>query len=41
MRVDEIWRYPVKTMAGEQLQQVRIGQLGIGGDRGRKMDFPA
>jgi len=34
MRVDEIWRYPVKTMAGEQLQHVRIGQLGVEGDRG-------
>lgn len=34
MQVDEIWRYPIKTMAGEQLQHVRIGQLGIEGDRG-------
>jgi len=33
MRVDEIWRYPVKTMAGEKLQRVRIGQLGLAGDR--------
>ena len=33
MRVDEIWRYPVKTMAGERLQRVRMGQLGIVGDR--------
>jgi uncharacterized protein YcbX len=33
MKVTEIWRYPVKTMAGEKLQQVRIGPLGIEGDR--------
>ncbi len=33
MKVAEIWRYPVKTMAGEKLQQVRIGPLGIEGDR--------
>ena len=25
----EIWRYPVKTMAGEMLQRVRMGPLGI------------
>jgi uncharacterized protein len=33
MKVTEIWRYPVKTMAGEKLQQVRIGSLGVEGDR--------
>jgi len=33
MRVTEIWRYPVKTMAGEKLQRVGIGALGIDGDR--------
>jgi uncharacterized protein YcbX len=33
MKVAEIWRYPVKTMAGEKLQQVRIGPLGLEGDR--------
>ncbi len=33
MKVAEIWRYPVKTMAGEKLQRVRIGPLGIEGDR--------
>ena len=31
--ISEIWRYPVKTMAGEKLQKVRIGSLGIEGDR--------
>jgi len=33
VKVTEIWRYPVKTMAGEKLQRVAIGPLGIEGDR--------
>ncbi len=33
MRVTEIWRYPVKTTAGELLQRVAVGPLGIEGDR--------
>ncbi len=33
MKVTEIWRYPVKTMGGEKLQRVRMGPLGIDGDR--------
>ena len=33
MKVKELWRYPVKTMAGEQLQRAAIGALGIEGDR--------
>src|SRR5512139_126335 len=33
MRVAEIWRYPVKTMAGEKLQRARVGPLGVEGDR--------
>ena len=33
MKVTEIWRYPVKTMAGEKLQRVRSGPPGIEGDR--------
>jgi hypothetical protein len=33
MKVTEVWRYPVKTMAGEKLQRVRLGPLGIEGDR--------
>jgi uncharacterized protein YcbX len=32
--VKEIWRYPVKTMAGERLQATNVGSLGIPGDRG-------
>jgi len=33
VKLTEIWRYPVKTMAGEKLQRVGIGPLGIEGDR--------
>ena len=33
-RVVEIWRYPVKSMGGEQLRTCDLGDLGIPGDRG-------
>jgi uncharacterized protein YcbX len=33
MTISEIWRYPVKTMAGEKLRRAAIGPLGIEGDR--------
>jgi hypothetical protein len=33
VNIAEIWRYPVKTMAGEKLQRARLGPLGIEGDR--------
>lgn len=33
MNITEIWRYPVKTLAGEKLSRVRLGLLGIEGDR--------
>jgi len=33
MQVAQIWRYPVKSMAGERLDRARIGPLGIEGDR--------
>ncbi len=33
MRLSEIWRYPVKSMAGEQLTEAEIGDEGIPGDR--------
>jgi hypothetical protein len=33
MKIAEIWRYPVKTMAGEKLERVAVGPLGIEGDR--------
>lgn len=32
-RVKEIWRYPVKGMAGEPLSSATIGEVGIPGDR--------
>ncbi len=33
MYVKEIWRYPVKSMAGEQLQSAHLTENGIDGDR--------
>ncbi len=33
MQIAEIWRYPVKSMLGEQLEQAQIGPDGIQGDR--------
>ncbi|MGH7926142.1 MAG: MOSC domain-containing protein [Candidatus Binatus sp.] len=33
-KVREIWRYPVKSMAGERLSRANVGALGIPGDRG-------
>jgi uncharacterized protein YcbX len=33
MRVSEIWRYPVKSLKGERLEETEITKLGIPGDR--------
>jgi len=33
MTVAEIWRYPVKSMGGEQLNRAAISEFGIAGDR--------
>jgi uncharacterized protein YcbX len=33
-RVREVWRYPVKSMAGERLEHCEVGELGLDGDRG-------
>jgi hypothetical protein len=33
-RVREVWRYPVKSMAGERLEGAGVGELGLYGDRG-------
>ncbi|MGH9795752.1 MAG: MOSC domain-containing protein [Candidatus Acidiferrales bacterium] len=33
MHVAEIWRYPVKSMAGERLKEAELGADGIPGDR--------
>lgn len=46
-RVESLWRYPVKSMRGEELQEVFVGFGGVFGDRlyaihnsGAKEDFP-
>ena len=33
MYVAELWRYPVKSMAGERLLKVNLTPLGLDGDR--------
>jgi uncharacterized protein len=33
MHVSEIWRYPVKSLKGERLNETKITQFGIPGDR--------
>jgi uncharacterized protein YcbX len=33
MFIKEIWRYPMKSMAGERIAQAEVGELGIAGDR--------
>ena len=33
MRVSQLWRYPIKSMAGESVQRARVTDLGIEGDR--------
>jgi uncharacterized protein len=33
MRVLELWRYPVKSLQGERLEEAEVGVLGIAGDR--------
>lgn len=34
MQVTTIWRYPVKSMQGEELTEASVGEFGIDGDRG-------
>ncbi|MEU5701085.1 MOSC domain-containing protein [Streptomyces aurantiacus] len=34
MRVDQLWRYPVKSVGGERLTAATVDALGIEGDRG-------
>lgn len=33
MKIAELWRYPVKSMAGEMLDHAHLNSLGIPGDR--------
>jgi uncharacterized protein YcbX len=33
MWLDAIWRYPIKSARGQQLESARLGELGVPGDR--------
>src|SRR5919107_5163514 len=33
MRLREVWRYPVKSMGGERLEEAEVGDTGLAGDR--------
>jgi len=33
MRIKELWRFPVKSTAGEPLDRIAVGPLGFEGDR--------
>lgn len=33
MRIDELWRYPVKSMGGERVSSVAVSERGLSGDR--------
>lgn len=33
MRIQELWRYPVKSMAGERIESAEVTEAGIAGDR--------
>lgn len=34
MHLEQLWRYPVKSIGGERLESVAVGMMGIEGDRG-------
>jgi hypothetical protein len=36
-RIARLWRYPVKSLAAEPLQAVRVGTLGLEGDRAQAL----
>jgi uncharacterized protein YcbX len=38
MQVAELWRYPVKSAAGERVNRVQVGRLGFADDRMQKFD---
>ena len=40
MHVAELWRYPVKSMAGERLEEAELGEAGIAGDRVLHVEGP-
>lgn len=33
MRVEQLWRYPVKSVGGERVEHVTVTQFGFDGDR--------
>jgi uncharacterized protein len=33
MRIEQLWRYPVKSMQGESLPSVAVDEWGLIGDR--------
>lgn len=37
MRIAELWRFPVKSLAGEAVERVEVGAEGIPGDRGLRV----
>ena len=37
--VDSLWRYPVKSMRGEELDEVFVGYSGVYGDDGLSPAF--
>ena len=39
-KVESLWRYPVKSMRGEELSEAFVGFAGIYGDRLRLLAFP-
>jgi len=40
MRVLELWRYPVKSLGGERLDAVEVGEAGLVGDRAWGVHHP-
>lgn len=41
MHVEQIWRFPVKSIGGERLDVATVGPMGIEGDRGWGLHDPA
>jgi uncharacterized protein len=41
VRIAELWRYPVKSMGGEALEEARLSEDGIAGDRALAVVDPA
>lgn len=41
MKISSIWRYPVKSMGGEQIRSVQVSERGLEGDRAFALFDPA